>query len=174
MSDVHYFLPRHLIGAWIVFVSLTFSMDLAWGATLVPLQLGFGWQASLVSATPILCAAGCLIAFLVSPVRNGSRCAIIRRLGRIPVLARYGVFGATVVVATVVGALSLQLLVLCRTQSLALPEAVSDESLRRIRDGVGEGVTFAHSNAEMRVLFLKEKRGAVEQALSKERFVEER
>ena len=158
----------HLAGIWIAFAAFTFSVDFAWATTLLPGQLGFIWPASLVNATPFVCAVVCLIAFVTSPPGNRSRRRLTRRLGRVSLLARYVIFAAITVAGVLGGALSLKLLVLCRTQSFGVPGPVSDESLRRIREAVGDGVTFTRNGSERHILFLNEKRGNVERTLSRE------
>jgi hypothetical protein len=144
--------------------------DLAAAVAIIPGSLGFRWQAVLLGATPILCALGCLIAFLASPVGNRSQNALIRGIGRIPVIGRYLVYVGVVCGVVLLEALCLNWLASSSIQSFRLSGDVSpsSESPMRIRQAVGEGVTFRWRGDETRIFFLKEKRAAVLHAIQDE------
>ncbi len=142
--------------------------DVAAAGAIIPGQLGFGWQAGLLGAIPILCILGCLIVFSVSPVGCRSRHALIRGIGRIPVLGRYLAFAGIVCSAVPLASLSLHLVASSSIQSLKVSGDIPPESWMRIRQDVGEGVTWVQRGSVTQVYFLKEKRAAVRRALEKE------
>lgn len=158
----------HLIGLIFAVLAYVAMMDVASAVAVIPGQIGFGWQAVLVGAIPILCVLGCLVAFALSRVGNRSQYALIRGIGEIPVLGRYFVFVALVCGAELLGALSLDLFTSSSIRSLKLSGDVPIELWGRVCQDVGGGVTFRGSGGETRVFFLKEKRDTVLCALQKE------
>jgi hypothetical protein len=142
--------------------------DVAAVEAITPRQLGFWWQGELLAATPILCVFGCLIVFLACPVSNCSRYGVVRGIGRIPTLGRYCVFCVIVWGAVLAAVPSLKFLMSFSVDSVKLPGQIPPESLTRVIQDVGEGITFQESGGGTQVFFLKEKRAAVERALQKE------
>jgi hypothetical protein len=165
------FLPlcrSHLLGFFVAFCAFMMAIDVTAVEAIIPLHLGFRWQGELLAATPILCVFGCLIVFLVCPVGNCSRYRVVRGIGRIPTLERYGVFCVIVWVAMLAAVPSLKFLMSFSVDSVKLQGQISPESLTRVMQDVGEGITFRGSGGSTQVIFLKEKRAAVERALRKE------
>jgi hypothetical protein len=165
------FLPlcrSHLLGFLVAFCAFMMMTDVAAVGAIIPRRLGFWWQGDLLAATPIMCVLGCLIVFLACPVGNGSRYGVVRGIGRIPTLGRYCVFCVIVWVAVLAAVPSLKFLMSFSVDSVKLQGQISDESLMRVMQGVGEGITFRESGGGTQVIFLKEKRAAVERALQKE------
>ena len=153
----------HLVGFLIAFSTFMTVNDVAAVQAIIPRRIGLRWQAELLAATPILCVLGCLIAFFLSPVSNRSQYALIRGIGRIPVLGRYFIFAGTVCGA----ALLLNFLLFFPVRSMKLSGNLSDESWMRLRQEMGEGVVVRDD----KILFLEEKRAVVKRALQKEHIV---
>ena len=163
----------HLFGLFIAFAAFMTIGDLLAVKTIIPWRMGFRWQAEFVATTPIVCIIGCVIVFLLSPVANRSRFALIRGVGRIPVLGRYWVCAGIVCGVGLVAMLSLNLLTSSSIQSLTLPVNISGETWTRIEQEVGEGVTYESSRGVTRVFFLKEKRAAVQRAIQNDHITAE-
>jgi hypothetical protein len=160
----------HLLGLLVALFAMIGTTDIAAAAACIPGRLGFRWQATLVGATPISCAAVCLVMFLLAPVGNCSQHALIRGIGAISVLGRYCVFAVVVSVAVSVGVLFLNIITSSRIESLRLVGDLSplSKTWGRINDDVGQGVVFRWAGYETQVFFLREKRAAVLHALEKE------
>jgi hypothetical protein len=127
-------------------------------------QVGLTWQAYLLKATPISCFLGCLIASLFFRVGNQSRYALIRQIGRIRSLVRYVAFAGI----TLGAVLLLNLILFSSVQSLRLSGDIPWQSWSRIDKEAGGGVACVSDHSGTRLLFLEEKRAAVERALKRE------
>jgi len=158
----------HPIGLWTAATAFMAMTGVAAVAAVTPGQLGFGWQTSLLAMTPALCLFGCLAVSVLSPVGNRSQITLIRGIGRIPVLGRYFVFVAVLCGTVFAMMVVMNLFAFSSIQSLDISRDLPFETWIQIREEVGEGVTFQGSGDEMQVLFLEEKRAAVERALEKE------
>jgi hypothetical protein len=158
----------HLIGLIFAFFGCITATDLAEAEAVIPGQLGFGWQITLLGATPILCALGCVIVFLVSPVGNCSRSVVTRGIGRIPILGRYLVFVGMACGAVLIEASCLNRFAFSSIESMTFSTRISDETWLRMRQEVGEGVGIQWRGDVTQLFFLKDKRAAVECAIHKE------
>ncbi len=163
----------HLLGLLFAVLAFVGMADVAVAAAMIPAGLGFGWQANLLAATPLLCVLGCLSVSILAPVGNRSRFTLVRGIGRIPILGRYLVFVVVGLGTVLLMASFMYLFVFSSVQSLELRGDVPFETSTRIREEVGRGVTFQWAGDETKVFFLEEKRAAVERAIKKESLVVE-
>lgn len=159
---------KHVLGLLIAVPAFMMMTDLAAVSAAIPSALGFGWQATLLAALPLLCVVGSLIVSWCAPAGNCSRFTLIRGIGRIPVLGRYLVFVGIVCCTVLLGMLVLNVLTSSSIQSLTLPTNTPRSITTRIHQDVGEGVVFRWRGDEVRVFFLKEKRAALQRALERE------
>ncbi len=161
-------LDSHAIGLIVAVLAFVGMSDVAAVATSIPGHLGFGWQAGLVMASPLLCVFVCLIVSNLAPVGNSSRNRAFRTVGRIPVLGRYLVFVSIGLGTVLLGVVGLHFLTSSSIQSLKLRGNVPTDAWVRVYTDVGEGVVFRGTGGETEVFFLEEKRAAVERALDME------
>jgi hypothetical protein len=162
--------PRdsHLIGLVLAVPAYMMMADVAAVAPIIPQQLGFRWQSTLVMASPLVCVFICLVVSNLAPVGNRSRIAPFRAIGQIPVLGRYLVSVGIGLVTLLLGLVALHFLTLSSIQSLELRSDVPFETLFRIQDDLGDGVTWRRAGDETEVFFRKEKQSDVERALENE------
>lgn len=162
--------PRdsHLIGLLIAVPAYMMMVDVAAVAATIPGCLGFGWLADFVGASPLACIFVCLAISILAPVGNDSRSALVRAIGRIPVLARYLVSVGLGFGTLLLGLVALHFLTSSSIQSLQLRGDVPSETVVRIYAEVGDGVVFRWSGDEVQVFFREENRRAVERALADE------
>jgi len=154
----------HLFGIILAAAAFMMATDTAAVEAIAPWQVGLKWQAGLMRATPLLCVFGCVILSRLSPRGNQSRFALLRGVGRIPVLGRYAAFAIAAQAVT----LLLSLVLFTSVQSLKLSRDIPPESWLRIEQAVGGGVTCTTDCHGTRVLFLEEKRTAIKRALHNE------
>jgi hypothetical protein len=148
----------HLVGILIALFAYIGMIDTASTLVRIPAAVGLRCRTVLLASIPITCL-GCLIVFLLSPVGNQSRFAIIRGIGKIPVLGRYLAFAGIAYIIV-----SLSFLLFSQVGEIELSSQMSPESLARIEQEVGGGVAIG----VRQVFFLKEKQVAVQRALKKE------
>jgi hypothetical protein len=128
-------------------------------------ELELQWQAVILASAPI----ACVILFLLMsrvPVGKKSYIAIIRGIGRLAALDRYLLFLGSI------GGISLALhfILFLPVCSVRVSRDMSDEAWMRVSQKVGGGVVREGSSGnKQRILFLEDKRTALQRALQKER-----